>query len=293
MVWVSGARLAAAASQAGCLGVIGAGSMKPPLLKEQLKKARSLTDQPIAVNIPLLYDHASEQIEVALGEGVRIFITSAGSPRKWTSVLKERGCVVIHVTSHPELALKSEAAGVDAVVLEGFEAGGHNGRDELTTHVLMQQCDGLLRIPMIAAGGIGSGAAIAAALALGAEGAQIGTLFAATTESSAHPDFKERLCKAGYDETFLRLKSLVPVRLLENPFADEVARREQNCASREELSALLGKGRARRGIHEGDLEQGELEIGQIVSQVKTSSSVDELVQKLKLEFQLALTRLRA
>lgn len=292
MIWVSGARLAAAAAEAGCLGVLGAGSMKPPLLREQLQKLRSLTDQPIAVNLPLLYDLVPEQIEVALSEGVRIFITSAGSPRTWTSTLKDKGCVVIHVASHPELALKCEAAGVDAVVLEGFEAGGHNGRDELTTLVLLQQCDGLLKIPVIAAGGIGSGASIAAALALGAEGVQIGTLFAATAESSAHPHFKERMCNAGYAETFLRLKSLVPVRLLKNSFADEVARHEGQCASSVELAALLGKGRARKGMHEGDLEQGELEIGQIVSQVKSTGTVDEVVQKLKAEFQHALTRLR-
>jgi enoyl-[acyl-carrier protein] reductase II len=291
MVWVSGARLAAAAAQAGCLGVVGAGSMKPPVLQEQLKKAKALTDRPIAVNIPLLYDLVPEQIEVALTEGVRVFITSAGSPRRWTTYLKDRGCVVLHVVSHPDLARKCEAAGVDAVVVEGFEAGGHNGRDELTTLVLLQQCQGVVSVPIVAAGGIGSGAAIAAALALGAEGVQIGTLFAATAESSAHPRFKERMCAAGYDETFLRLKSLVPVRLLKNPFAEEVARLEGQCASREDLSALLGKGRARKGMHEGDLVEGELETGQIVSQVRSIPTVAEAVFALVSEYQKALNRL--
>lgn len=291
MVWVSGARLAAASANAGILGVIGAGSMPPPVLSEQIAKAKGMTRSPIAVNLPLLYERIGEQIDVALQAGIRIFITSAGSPKKWTQLLQEQGAVVLHVAASPTLAKKCEDAGVDAVILEGFEAGGHNGRDELTTFVLLQQCRKLLQIPIVAAGGVGSGHAIAAALALGADGVQVGTLFASCVESSAHEGYKQRMVSAGYNETMLRMRKLVPVRLLDNAFSQRIADLEERCADREELSEALGKGRARRGMHEGDLEEGELEIGQIVSEVKSVVSILDCVETLKSEFNDALKRL--
>jgi enoyl-[acyl-carrier protein] reductase II len=280
MVWVSGAKLAAAVSNAGCLGLIGAGSMKPELLKLHLDKTNSLTDRPFGVNIPLLYDKAQEQIQTALDAGVRIFFTSAGSPKKFTSFLKDKGCIVVHVTSSPELALKCEAAGVDAIVAEGFEAGGHNGRDEITTMCLIPEVKDMLKIPVIAAGGIADGRAIAAALALGADGVQLGTRFAMTKESSAHENFKEAIIKAKAGDTLLTMKDLVPVRLLKNKFFQEIIRAEENCASKEELQKILGKGRAKKGMLEGDMELGELEIGQISSVIKNTPTVSECVDEL-------------
>jgi enoyl-[acyl-carrier protein] reductase II len=291
MVWVSGSKLAAAASETGCLGLVGAGSMKPDLLREHLRAIRTLTSKPFGVNVPLLYHDVEAQVAVALEEGVRVFFTSAGSPKTFTARLKAQGCVVVHVASTPALALKCQDAGVDAVVVEGFEAGGHNGRDELTTLVLLQQLQGRLSIPLIAAGGFGSGASLVAAFALGAQGVQIGTLFAATRESSAHPAFKEAMTRAGETSTFLRLKKHVPVRLLENDFARSVAEAEARGAPREELESLLGKGRARRGMHEGDLTEGELEVGQIVSEVRDVPSCAELVDRLLAEYALACSRI--
>ncbi|MBX9703650.1 MAG: nitronate monooxygenase [Silvanigrellaceae bacterium] len=287
MVWVSGAKLAAAVSNTGCLGLIGAGSMKPDLLKEHIKKAKMLTSKPFGINLPLFSEYTKEQIEIGLAEGVKIFFTSAGSPKLWTSHLKEKGCLVVQVVSSPAFAFKSQEAGVDAVVLEGFEAGGHNGRDELTTLVLLQQVYGRLDIPVIAAGGIGSGHGIAACFALGAQGVQMGTVFAATQESSAHANFKQAMCAASFSSTYLRMKSLIPVRLLENNFAKEVAKQEALGASQEDLKKLLGKGRAKQGMLEGDLDEGELEIGQIVSQIKEVLTCEKLVERLKREFQEA------
>lgn len=287
MVWVSGAKLAAAAANAGCLGLIGAGSMKPELLEQQIKKAKSITENSLGINIPLLYDRAQEQIEVALKLGIRIFFTSAGSPKTWTPLLKKEGCIVVHVVSNPELAVKCQNAGVDAVVVEGFEAGGHNGRDELTTLVLLQQIQNLLTIPYIAAGGIGTGSAILACLAMGAEGVQIGTAFAATKESSAHPNFKAAMCEAKFNSTFLRLKKLVPVRLLENDFAKKVAAAEENSADKATLAEILGKGRAKEGMLNGNLAEGELEVGQIVSEIKEILSCHKLVEKLISEYTIA------
>lgn len=284
MVWVSGAKLASAAANADCLGLVGAGSMQPEVLKSQLEKAHSLTKKPFGVNIPLLYSKTEEQIKIALDAGVRIFFTSAGSPKTWTPFLKKEGCTVVHVVSTPEFAKKCEDAGVDAVVVEGFEAGGHNGRDELTTLVLLQQMKNRLKIPVIAAGGIGSGSAILAALAMGAEGVQIGTAFAATKESSAHANFKQAMQQATFNSTFLRMKTLVPVRLLNNAFSTRVAEAENRCANKDDLNALLGKGRARDGMHCGNLEDGELEVGQIVSEVRDILSCAELVAKFKQEF---------
>ena len=284
MVWVSGSKLAAAASNSGCLGLIGAGSMHPDLLREHIRKAKLLTSKNFGINIPLFSDKTEEQIKVALDEGVKIFFNSAGSPKTWTSFLKKEGCTVVHVTSNPELAKKCEDAGVDAVVVEGFEAGGHNGRDELTSLVLLQQLNKVLSIPVIAAGGFGSGQSILAGLALGAEAIQMGTIFAATKESSAHENFKNKMCEAKFNSTFLRLKKLMPVRLLENDFSKMVVEAEERCASKEELQTILGKGRAKKGMLLGDLHEGELEVGQVVSEVKEILSCAELVAKLKQEF---------
>lgn len=291
MVWVSGGKLAAAASEAGALGVVGAGSMQPDLLREHLKKAKALTKKPIGVNIPLLYSKAQEQIDIAIAAGVRIFFTSAGSPKACTPYLKEKGCVVVHVTASPELAKKCEAAGVDAIVAEGFEAGGHNGRDEITTMALIPQVRDAVKIPVIAAGGIGDGRGIAAALALGADGVQLGTRFAATVESSAHDNFKRAIVDALPGGTMLSMKALVPVRLLKNRFYEQVAAAEARGASKEELAELLGKGRAKRGMLEGDMDEGELEIGQIASMMKDIPTCAQLVQRLEREYQAALARL--
>ena len=288
MVWVSGGRLASAVSNAGGLGLIGAGSMKPDLLRVHIQKAKSLTQLPFGVNVPLLYKDARLQLETALEEGVRIFFTSAGSPKTHTTWLKGEGCTVVHVASTQELALKCQDAGVDGVVLEGFEAGGHNGREELTSLVLLQQMAGQLSIPLIAAGGFGSGAALAAALALGADAVQMGTLFAATQESSAHPNFKQAMLDAGSSATFLRMKKLVPVRLLHNPFSENVRLAEEQCASADTLSHILGKGRAKAGMLEGDLAEGELEIGQIVSQVKNIPTCAELIDSLHAQFRASI-----
>ena len=285
MVWVSGGKLAAAVSEAGGLGLIGAGSMKPDLLRLHIAKAKQLTARPFGVNLPLLYHGVEEQLRVALDGGVRIFFTSAGSPKKFTSFLKKEGCKVVHVTSSPELAKKCEDAGVDAVVAEGFEAGGHNGRDELTTMVLIPLVVDTVNIPVIAAGGIGDGRAMAAALALGASGVQVGSRFAATIESSAHDEFKRAIVAAGPSSTMLAMKKLVPVRLLKNKFYEEVLKLEDKCASTEELSQLLGKGRAKAGMLDGDLVEGELEIGQISALIQDVPSAGEIVQRLMNEFE--------
>jgi enoyl-[acyl-carrier protein] reductase II len=287
MVWVSGGRLAAAAAEAGCLGLIGSGSMTPDLLRHHIRQARDLTKGPIGVNIPLLYAHAPEHVDAALAEGIRVFFTSAGSPRTFTPRLKAEGAVVVHVTSSPDLAAKCEAAGVDAVVAEGFEAGGHNGRDEITTLVLVREVVQAVGIPVIAAGGIGDGHAIAAALALGASGVQIGTRFAATAESSAHARFKAAVVGAAPGATRLMMRKHVPVRMMRNPFFEEVAALEDRGASAEELRALLGQGRARRGIHEGDLEHGELEMGQVAGLIRDVPTCAELVGRLVSQYQAA------
>ncbi|HXH73595.1 MAG TPA: nitronate monooxygenase [Bacteriovoracaceae bacterium] len=282
MVWVSGGKLAAASANAGILGVIGAGSMKPDLLHTHIQKAFSLTLHPerLAVNVPLLYEKTQEQLDVALKAGIRIFITSAGSPKTYTSWLKDQGCTVIHVTSSPELAMKCEAAGCDAVIAEGFEAGGHNGREEITTMVLIPQVVDAVKIPVIAAGGIGDGRGIAASLALGAMGVQLGTRFVATVESSAHPDFKAAVLNANSGSTMLMMKKYVPVRLLKNKFFDEVKKLEDAGASKEELVKLLGHGRAKNGMLDGQLEDGELEIGQVCALVRDIPTVEELVERL-------------
>ena len=291
MVYNSGARLAAAVSNAGGLGLIGAGSMRPDLLRQQIIKARGLTDRPFGLNLPLFFKHAREAMEVALEEGVRIFFTSAGSPRRAMGPLKEAGCTVVHVVAHPELARKCQDAGCDAVVCEGFEAGGHNGREELTTMVLVPQCAAAVDIPVIAAGGIATGAQLAAALALGAEGVQIGSRFAATQESSGHADFKQAVAQAGPADTMLVMKKHMPVRLLKSPFLDEVLAAEAACATREQLEQLLGTGRARAGMLEGDLERGELEIGQVAGLIDDVPPVATVMQRLLAGYDEARDRL--
>jgi enoyl-[acyl-carrier protein] reductase II len=290
MVWVSGGKLAAASANAGILGVIGAGSMKPELLKHHVEKALSLTQHPerLAVNVPLLYERTKEQMEVALGLGIKTFITSAGPPKTHTKWLKDQGCKVIHVVSTPEFAKKSEDAGCDAVIAEGFEAGGHNGRDEITSLVLIPQVVDAVKIPVIAAGGIGDGRGIAAVFCLGAQGAQLGTRFVATQESSAHPNFKDAVVKAGPGSTMLSMKKHVPVRLLKNQFYEDVKLLEEKGADESALVSLLGHGRAKKGMLDGDLDQGELEIGQISALVKDLPTVDELVQRLVKEARRSL-----
>ena len=284
MVWVSGAKLAAASSNAGILGTIGAGSMKPELLEIHILKAQQLTAKPFAVNVPLLFDKSNEQIETALKLGVKIFITSAGSPKIYTQKLKDLGCTVIHVVATPELAQKCEAAGVDMVIAEGFEAGGHNGRDELTTMALIPQVVDAVNIPVIAAGGIMDARGMAAALCLGAQGVQMGTRFVATTESSAHENFKQAILNAKSTDTMLMMKRSVPVRLLKNKFFEEVKALEDNNADKAALESLLGHGRAKAGMLEGDLARGELEVGQGVAMVRDLPTVSDLIKKIALEY---------
>jgi enoyl-[acyl-carrier protein] reductase II len=289
MVWVSGGKLAAGAANAGALGLIGAGSMKPELLRHHILKAQGLTKNPIGVNLPLLYHGIEEQIAVCLELGIRIFFTSAGSPKKYTSMLKSNGCTVVHVTSTPDLAKKCEDAGVDAVVAEGFEAGGHNGRDEITTLVLIPQVVDAVKIPVIAAGGIADGRQMAASMMLGASGVQIGSRFAATTESSAHENFKKAIVSATPTSTMLSMKKTVPVRLLKNKFYEEISRLEDQCASAEDLQAHLGKGRAKAGMLDGDLDNGELEIGQVAGMIKDIPSCSQLLDRILSEYSKAVS----
>lgn len=285
MVWVSGAKLAAAASNSGCLGVIGAGSMKAPLLDEQIKKAKSLTKNSFAVNIPLLYEGAQDQIHTALKNGVQIFITSAGSPKRFTQYLHDQGCVVMHVCSTPTLAKKCEDAGIDIIIAEGFEAGGHNGREELTTMTLIPQVRDAISVPLVAAGGIGDARGMLAAMALGADGIQMGTRFLMTKESRAHDNYKNLLLNANEASTELSMKELVPVRLFKNKFYDEIKALENQCAGANKIKDHLGKGRARDGMHHGDLESGELEIGQICSLIKDIPSCDEMIKTIIKDFE--------
>lgn len=287
MVWVSGAKLAAASANAGILGVIGAGSMKADLLKEHILKAQALTKKTLAVNVPLLYKDADKQIQTALDCGIKIFITSAGSPKIFTKMLKEKNCLVIHVVSTPELARKCEEAGVDLIIAEGFEAGGHNGRDEITTMSLIPQVVDAVKIPVIAAGGIGDGRGILAVFSLGAQGAQLGTRFVATQESSAHENFKQEILKASFNSTMLSMKKVVPVRLLKNKFYEDVTALENKCAPKEKLEELLGKGRAKLGMLDGNLSEGELEVGQIAGLIKDIPTVQELVNRLLMEYEKA------
>lgn len=280
MVWCSGWRLASAVSNAGGLGLIGAGSMHPETLREHIVKCKAATDKPFGVNVPLLYPEIDTIMRIIIEEKVPIVFTSAGNPKTWTPVLKEKGIKVAHVVSSSKFARKCEEAGVDAIVAEGFEAGGHNGREETTTMCLIPTVRTATQLPLIAAGGIGSGAAIAASMALGAEGVQIGTLFALSAESSAHEDFKQYSLQLQEGDTRLALKQLSPTRLVKSKFLDQVLAAETAGASVEELKALLGKGRAKKGMFEGNLEEGELELGQIVSSIRSIKNVEEIMKEL-------------
>lgn len=280
MVWCSGWRLASAVSNAGGLGLLGAGSMHPETLREHIRKCRAATDRPFGVNIPLMYPQIEEIMAIVAEEGVKIVFTSAGNPKAWTGWLHERGIIVAHVVSSSRFAVKCEEAGVDAVVAEGFEAGGHNGREETTTFCLIPAVRNATTLPLIAAGGVGTGEGILAAMVLGAEGVQIGTRFALTDESSAGPVFKEYCLSLGEGDTKLLLKKLAPTRLVRNNFRDAVEKAEDSGASAEELRTLLGRGRAKKGIFEGDLEEGELEIGQVSAIVSRQQSVAEVMNEL-------------
>jgi enoyl-[acyl-carrier protein] reductase II len=284
MIWCSGWKLAAAVSNAGGLGLIGAGSMSPELLDEHIQKCRKATDKPFGVNVPLLYARVGEQFEVIRHHKVPVVFTSAGNPAIWTSSLKESGITVVHVVANVKAALKCERSGVDAIVAEGFEAGGHNGKEETTTMVLIPLIRKATPLPLIAAGGIASGRAMAAAMILGADGVQVGSRFVASEESSAHEAFKNALVAAGDGDTFLSLKSLVPVRLLKNAFFSRIREMELKGASQEALAEFLGKGRARQGMFEGNLEEGELEIGQVTALIDSIKPAGEIVREIVVEW---------
>lgn len=293
MVWCSGWRLASAVSNAGGLGLLGAGSMYPEVLREHIRKCRAATDKPFGVNVPLMYPQIEQLMNIIVDEGVQIVFTSAGNPMTWTGWLKERDVTVAHVVSSSRFAMKCEEAGVDAVVAEGFEAGGHNGREETTTFCLVPAVRRATVLPLIAAGGVGSGEAIFAAMALGAEGVQIGTRFALTNESSAHTLFKEYCLRLKEGDTKLLLKKLSPTRLVANSFRDAVEAAEDRGASAEELRELLGRGRAKKGIFEGDLEKGELEIGQVASLFREQQSVADVMKELLEEYDRTRQRMVA
>ncbi len=291
MVWCSGWRLASAVSNAGGLGLIGAGSMHPDVLREHIQKCKEATDKPFGVNVPLMYPEIEKVMDILIEEGVKIVFTSAGNPKTWTSRLKEQGMKVVHVVSSSKFARKCEEAGVDAIVAEGFEAGGHNGREETTTMCLIPHVRRSTSLPLIAAGGIGTGAGMLAAFALGAEGVQIGTRFALTKESSAHEAFKQLCLSLNEGDTKLLLKKVSPTRLVKGTFATEVEEAEARGASIDELRMLLGKGRAKKGIFEGNLEEGELEIGQIASLFREEQSVGEVMQELISDFHAGIERI--
>jgi enoyl-[acyl-carrier protein] reductase II len=291
MVWCSGWRLASAVSNAGGLGLIGAGSMYPDTFREHIRKCKTATQKPFGVNIPLLYPEMSVLMDIIIEEGVKIVFTSAGNPSLWTGKLKEKGITVVHVVSSVKFAKKSEQAGVDAVVAEGFEAGGHNGREETTTLVLIPMVRDAISIPLIAAGGIASGRAMLAVEALGAEGVQIGSGFAASVESSAHENFKQRIINSSEGDTLLTMKQLTPVRLIKNKFFQDVIAAEQRGASNEEMLTLLGRARAKRGMFEGDLDEGELEIGQVSAAIKSIRPAGEILNDLWQEYKNAKAQL--
>jgi enoyl-[acyl-carrier protein] reductase II len=284
MIWCSGWELASAVSNAGGLGIIGSGSMYPDVLEEQIKKCKVATSQPFAVNIPLIYPQVADHIDIIIRNEVPVVFSSAGNPKTWTSILKEKGIKVVHVVSSAKFAKKAEEAGVDAVVAEGFEAGGHNGREETTTMVLIPMVADAVKIPVIAAGGIGSGRAMAAAFALGAEAVQVGSRFVASIESSAHENFKKTVIQTGEGETELTLKELTPVRLIKNKFFNDVKYAYSTGASAEDLSQLLGRGRAKKGMFEGDLDEGELEIGQVSGIINDILPAEEIIKQMIHEF---------
>ncbi len=291
MIWCSGWELASAVSNAGGLGLIGSGSMYPDILRIHIKKCKQATNKPFGVNIPLLYPNIEEHIKIIIEEGVKIVFTSAGNPKIWTNHLKQHGIIVVHVVSALKFALKCVDAGVDAIVAEGFEAGGHNGKEETTTFVLIPQIKSSISLPIIAAGGIATGTQMAAAFVLGADGVQIGSRFVATFESSAHENFKNKIIQAKEGDTQLTLKQLTPVRLIKNKFFDEVIQAEQSGASIEELKNLLGKARAKKGMFEGDLIDGELEIGQVSASINEIKSAAEVVNEIYSDFKSVIKKI--
>ncbi len=291
MIWNSGYKLASAVSNAGGLGIIGAGSMYPEILREHIRKCKKATDKPFGVNVPMLYPNIDEIMKIIVDEGVKIVFTSAGNPKTWTQYLKQNGIIVVHVVSSSKFALKAQESGVDAVVAEGFEAGGHNGREETTTFTLIPMVREKLQIPLIAAGGIATGNAMLAAMILGADGVQVGSRFAASVESSAHENFKNTIVSIGEGETQLTLKELAPVRLVKNKFFNEVQELYSKCATVEELKELLGRARAKRGMFEGDLDDGELEIGQISGLIHDIKPAAKIVADMIEEFNIAKQRM--
>ena len=292
MVWCSGWRLASAVSNAGGLGLIGAGSMHPEVLREHIRKCQSTTDKPFGVNVPLMYPEIDALMNILVEEGVKIVFTSAGNPKTWTGFLKGHGIKVAHVVSSSKFAVKCEQAGVDAIVAEGFEAGGHNGREETTTLCLIPAVRRATTLPLIAAGGIGTGNAMLATFALGAEGVQIGTRFALTEESSAHENFKQLCLNLNEGDTKLLLKKLSPTRLVKGEFTTAVEEAEARGASAEEMKELLGKGRAKKGIFEGDLQEGELEIGQVASLFREMQTVSEVMKEIMEDFRKGMEKIQ-
>ena len=291
MVWASGWKLASAVSNAGGLGLLGAGSMYPEVLREHIQKCKKATNKPFGVNVPLLYPDIDKLMEIIVEEKVSIVFTAAGNPKLWTEHLKSHACTVVHVVSSVKFALKAQDCGVDAIVAEGFEAGGHNGREETTTMTLIPLVKKAIQIPLIAAGGICSGESMLAAMALGAEGVQVGSRFVATPEASSHLNFKEEILKAEQGATILTLKELTPVRMMKNPFYKKIQNLYQNGASVEELSFALGRGRAKKGMFEGDLIEGELEIGQVAAQIDSIKPAAEVVQEFIEIFNKTIDRL--
>ncbi|WP_224489306.1 NAD(P)H-dependent flavin oxidoreductase [Robertkochia flava] len=287
MIWASGWRLASAASNAGALGLLGAGSMYPEILREHIRKCKAATSKPFGVNVPMLYPDIDKIMEIIVEEGVKIVFTSAGNPKTWTPFLKEHGITVVHVVSSVKFALKAQEAGVDAVVAEGFEAGGHNGREETTTFTLIPMVREKLNIPLIAAGGIATGRGMLAAMVLGADGVQVGSRFVASEEASSHLAFKQMVVEAGDGATRLTLKELAPVRLLKNKFFDDIQSLYAKGATREELQSLLGRARAKRGMFEGDLEEGELEIGQVAGLIHEIKPAARIVEEIVTDFKKA------
>jgi enoyl-[acyl-carrier protein] reductase II len=287
MLWTSGWRLASAASNSGCLGLIGAASMYPDVLRDHIRKCKQATDKPFGVNVPLLYPDLEEVMKIIVDEGVKIVFVSAGNPKTWTPFFKKQGITVVHVVGSAKFALKAQEAGVDAIVAEGFEAGGHNGREETTTLCLIPMVKQVVNIPLIAAGGIASGRAMLACMTLGADGVQIGTRFVASDEASVHPDFKKKIIQSQEGDTVLTMKKLVPVRLLKNEFYKKIQLAEDRGASVEELQQILGRARAKHGMFEGDMEEGELEIGQIAAAVRDIKPVKDIVHEIIEEFKTA------
>lgn len=284
MIWNSGYKLASAVSNAGGLGLIGAGSMYPDVLREHIQKCKKVTDKPFGINVPMLYPNIEEIMQIIVEEGVKIVFTSAGNPKTWTSFLKEKGIIVVHVVSSSKFALKAQVAGVDAVVAEGFEAGGHNGREETTTLTLIPMVRENITIPLIAAGGIATGRGMLAAMVLGADGVQMGSRFAASTESSSHDNFKKTIVETNEGDTILTLKELAPVRLIKNKFYNELQELYAKCPTIDDLKSHLGRARAKKGMFEGDLEDGELEIGQIAGLIHDILPVQTIIDTIMDEF---------